>query len=138
MQVTENNFHDISDWKMISLTMLTMLFYFTTINQRDWTTVITLPLSIKHFSSQELQCFPKICLRESHFTARKLSLTCFTTLFSDFWPNFPFNTSETILDYYLETWYTRVTLRVAVRLKVYDLRKLENIRKVVKLHRIIA
>ena len=101
IQVTENNFHDISDWKMIFLTTLTMLFYFTTINPRDRTTVITLLLSIKHFSSQELQCIPKICMRESHFTARKLSLTCFTILFSDFWPNFPFNTSETMLDYYL-------------------------------------
>ena len=31
--------------------------------------------------------------------------------------NFPFATSETMGDYYLKTWYLRVTPRVAKRLK---------------------
>ena len=53
-----------------------------------------------------------------------------------FLPNFPFTTSETMGDYYLQTWYIRVASRVAERLN--DLRKLGNIRKVSKLHRMIA
>ena len=35
----------------------------------------------------------------------------------DVLPNFPFTTSETMRDYYLYTWYTRVASRVAERLK---------------------
>ena len=35
----------------------------------------------------------------------------------DVLPNFPFTTSETMGDYYLQTWYIRVTSRVAERLK---------------------
>ena len=31
--------------------------------------------------------------------------------------NFPFSTSETMRDYYLQTWYIRVALRVTERLK---------------------
>ena len=36
---------------------------------------------------------------------------------SDVLPNFPFTTSETMGDYYLQTWYIRVALRVAGQLK---------------------
>ena len=50
--------------------------------------------------------------------------------------NFPFTTSETMRDYYLNTWYMPVDSRVAKRLN--DLRKLGNIRKVSKPHRMIA
>ena len=35
----------------------------------------------------------------------------------DVLPNFPFTTSETMGDYYLETWYIRVASRVAEQLK---------------------
>ena len=73
IQATENNFHDISDWKMIPLTTLTTLFYFATINPRDRTTVTTLLLSIKYFSSQEFKCFLKICMRHGKFPVRKSS-----------------------------------------------------------------
>ena len=52
--------------------------------------------------------------------------------------NFPFTTSETLRDYYLQTWYIRVASRVAERLKTLDPRKLENIRTVPKSHRMIA
>ena len=52
--------------------------------------------------------------------------------------NFPFTASEMMGDYYLQTWYIRAASRVAERLKSYDLRKLGNIRKVSKLHRMIA
>ena len=41
-------------------------------------------------------------------------------------------------DYYLEIWYVRVPLRVAERLKIKDLRKLENIRKVFKFNKMTA
>ena len=41
-------------------------------------------------------------------------------------------------DYYLQAWYMRVVSRVADRLKTFDLRKLGNIKKVSKLHRMIA
>ena len=51
----------------------------------------------------------------------------------DILPNFPFITSETMHDYYLQTWYIRVASRVAERLK-----KLGNMRKVSKLHTMIA
>ena len=71
MQVTKNILHDASDWKMITLTTL---FYFTNINSRDpTTTVTTLLLSIKYFSSQEFQCFHKICMRHSNFNNKKFS-----------------------------------------------------------------
>ena len=73
IQATENNFHDISDWKMIPLTTLTTLFYFPTINPRDRTTVTKLLLSIKYFSSQEFKFFLKICMRHSKFPVRKSS-----------------------------------------------------------------
>ena len=56
----------------------------------------------------------------------------------DVLPNFPFTTSETMGEYYLYTWYIRVTSRVAKRLKTWDLRKLGNISKVSKPHRMIA
>ena len=52
--------------------------------------------------------------------------------------NFPFTTSEKMHDYYLLTWYTRVVERVAELVKTMDLRKLGNIRKVPKIHRMIA
>ena len=58
--------------------------------------------------------------------------------FFDVLPNFPFTTSEIIQDYYLYTAYVQVLLRVAERLKTYDLWKLGNIRKVPKLPRMIA
>ena len=35
----------------------------------------------------------------------------------DVLPNFPFTTSETMRDYYFETWYIRVASGVAERLK---------------------
>ena len=35
----------------------------------------------------------------------------------DVLPNLPFPTSETMCDYYLQTWYIRVASRVAERLK---------------------
>ena len=56
----------------------------------------------------------------------------------DVLPNFPFITSQTMCDYYLQTWYIRITSRVTERLKAKDLRKLGNTRKVSKLHRMIA
>ena len=43
--------------------------------------------------------------------------------------------SETMRDYYLESWYVRVASRLA---KAHYPRKLGNIRKVFKLHRMIA
>ena len=49
-----------------------------------------------------------------------------------------FTTSETIGDYYLYTWYIRIASRVAERRKTQDLRKLRNIRKLSKPHRMIA
>ena len=52
--------------------------------------------------------------------------------------NFPFTTSETMYDYYLQTWYIRVSSRSAERLKAEDLMKLGNIRKLSKLDKIIA
>ena len=53
-------------------------------------------------------------------------------------PNFPFTTSETTGDYYLLTRYVRVASRVPKLLKTQDLRKLGNIRKVFKPHRMTA
>ena len=55
----------------------------------------------------------------------------------DVLPNFAQITSETIGDYYLWTCYTRDASRLVERLKTYDLRKLGNIRKVSKFHRVI-
>ena len=55
----------------------------------------------------------------------------------DAWTNFPFTTSETMHDYYLQTWYIQVARRVAERLKTHDLRKLGNIKKMSKPHRMI-
>ena len=52
--------------------------------------------------------------------------------------NFTFTTSETMRDYYLQTWYIRVASRVVERLMTQDLRKLENIKKVSKPQRMIA
>ena len=52
--------------------------------------------------------------------------------------NFVFTTSETVGHYYLETQFVRVASRVAERLKTQDLRKLGNIRKLSKLHGMIA
>ena len=55
----------------------------------------------------------------------------------DVLPNFSFTTSEIMREYYLQTWYVPVASRVAKQLKSYDVRKLGNIRKVSKLHRMI-
>ena len=55
----------------------------------------------------------------------------------DVLPNFSFTTSKMMRDYYLQTWYIPVASRVAKQLKSYDVRKLGNIRKVSKLHRMI-
>ena len=41
-------------------------------------------------------------------------------------------------DYYIKIGYIQVASRDAERLKTYDLRKLKNIRKVSKLHNMIA
>ena len=56
----------------------------------------------------------------------------------DVLPNFPFTTSEMMRDCYLQTRNIRVASRVAERLKTLNLKKLGNIRKVSKLHRMIA
>ena len=56
----------------------------------------------------------------------------------DVLPNALFSLSETIRDYYLQTWYIRVASRVAEPLKTSDLRKLGKIRKLSKPHRMIA
>ena len=50
-------------------------------------------------------------------------------------PNFSSTKSETMRNYYLETWYIRVASQVAEGLKTFDLRKLGNVRKVPKLYR---
>ena len=55
-----------------------------------------------------------------------------------FRPLRPFTTRESMHDYQLQTWYTRAASRVAERLKTQDLRKLRNIKKISKLHRMIA
>ena len=51
----------------------------------------------------------------------------------DILPNFAFTKSETVRHYYLQTWNIKVASRVAKQL-----RKLGNIRKVPKLHRMVA
>ena len=56
----------------------------------------------------------------------------------DVLPYFSFTTNETMEDYYLETWYIRVSSRAAERRKTEALRKLRNIRKLSKPHRMIA
>ena len=56
----------------------------------------------------------------------------------DVLPNFSFTTSQTMRNYYLWTCYIRAASRVTEWLKTYDLKKLGNIRKVSKLHRMIA
>ena len=53
-------------------------------------------------------------------------------------PNFHSTTIKTMRDYYLYTWFIRVASRVAERLQSCDLRKLGKIRKVPKLHKMIA
>ena len=58
-------------------------------------------------------------------------------LFDDL-PNFPFATSETMGDYYLQTWYIRVGSRVAEPRKTQGLSKLGNIRKLSKPHEMKA
>ena len=80
--------------KVISLTMLTAMCYFTTINPRDETTVTTLQLSVKYFFSQEFQCFFKICMRDSNFTARK-----FSGVLNALLP--PFSSAESVYDHFL-------------------------------------
>ena len=54
----------------------------------------------------------------------------------------PSTASETMCNYYLQTWNirfaSRIALRVAERLKTEDLRKLRNIRKLSKRHRVIS
>ena len=44
----------------------------------------------------------------------------------------------TMGDYYLQTWFVKVTSRVAEQLKTYDVRKLGNTREVSQFHRMIA
>ena len=56
----------------------------------------------------------------------------------DVLPNFPFTISKTMPDYYLQTPYTRIVSKDAERLETWDFRKLGNIRKMSKLHRMIA
>ena len=75
-----------------------------------------------------------------HFTNQitlEQSLQSFSYIlrFFDDLPHFLFTTSDTMHNYYLET---RVASRVAKRLKIQDLRKLGNIRKVSKPHRMIT
>ena len=53
-------------------------------------------------------------------------------------PNFLFTASETMRDYYLKRWYMGAALQVTKRLKTFDLRKLEHIKKVSKLLRMRA
>ena len=55
--------------------MLTTLFYFSTSNPRDRTTVTTLLLSLNHqiVFPQEFQRFHKLCMCHSNFTLRKFS-----------------------------------------------------------------
>ena len=55
-----------------------------------------------------------------------------------FFPNFLSTTSETMRDYYLQTWCIPVPSRVAKQIKTQDLRKLGNTRKVSKLYRMVA
>ena len=50
-------------------------------------------------------------------------------------PNFSSTKSETMRNYYLETWYIRIVSQVNEGLKTFDLRKLGNVRKVPKLYR---
>ena len=66
-----------------------------------------------------------------------LFISCFLKdrITFDVLPNFPFTTSKTMCDFY---WYIRVVSRVAERRKTQDLRKLGNIRRVHKPHRIIV
>ena len=63
--------------KMKYLTTLITLFYFTTTNPRDRTTLTTLLLSLIHqiVVPQEFQCFYKISMCHSNFTVRKSSGT---------------------------------------------------------------
>ena len=49
--------------------------------------------------------------------------------------NFDFTRSEPMGDYYIYAWYIRVPSRVAEGLKSEELRKIENMRKVSKVHR---
>ena len=63
-----------------------------------------------------------------------------TVIFTIFWDLIFYQiflspSSETMRDYYLESWYVRVASWLA---KAYYPRKLGNIRKVFKLHRMIA
>ena len=53
----------------------------------------------------------------------------------DVLPNFLFTTMQ---DYFLKTWYIRVALRITEGFKTKNLRRLGNIKKVSKPHRIIA
>ena len=56
----------------------------------------------------------------------------------DVLPNFNFTTSERMGNYYLYIWYIGVASPVAEQLKTGDLRKIENIRKLSKAHRMAA
>ena len=58
-----------------SLITLTTLFYFTTTNPRDGTTLTTLLLSLidQIVFPQEFQCLHKICMCHSSFTVGKFS-----------------------------------------------------------------
>ena len=59
----------------------------------------------------------------------------YQTFFS---PQVKRSTSETMPDYHLQTWDIRVSSRVPERLKTQDIRKLGNIRRVLKSNRMIA
>ena len=74
------------------------------------------------------QQFLNFTMQISKFTASNNQFHNVLRLF-DLLPNFLFTTSETMDDYYLQTWYIRVTSPVAERRKTLDLRKLVNIRK---------
>ena len=77
----------------------------------------------------------------AHWIKNFKVLQSFSRYFETFWcfTKFSFhhkwNDAQT---WYLWTWYIRIASRVAERLKTEDLRKLWNIGKVSKLHRMIA
>ena len=60
---------------MKSVTTFSTLFYFTTTNPRDSTTLTTVLLFLIHqrVFPKEFQCFHIICMCDSNFTVRKFS-----------------------------------------------------------------
>ena len=71
----------------------------------------------------------KLVFKKSEISKEKFAGNQFHNILRlfDVLPNFPFNTREKINDYCLQTWYIRVTSRVAEQLKTWYHRKLENI-----------